>query len=149
MKRRHVSSSSLFLMELILAILIFCIAASICILGFSRSHILHKESVAINESVNVVQNTAEAIRSGVDLDSVKSNLSKLYPGINTSDLFPSGTATILLDENFNSTDSDATGRYILMIDSEKKDTMICSTIILSKTADNEPIFDLYIEHNIQ
>ncbi|WP_337663590.1 hypothetical protein [Suilimivivens sp.] len=51
--------TSLFLMELIIAILFFSLAATICIQLFVKSHMISERSIALNHSILLAQNTAE------------------------------------------------------------------------------------------
>lgn len=51
--------TGLFLMELIIAILFFSLAATICILLFVKSHMISERSIALNHSILLAQNTAE------------------------------------------------------------------------------------------
>lgn len=51
--------TGLFLMELIIAILFFSLAAAICIQLFVKSHMISGRSIALNHSILLAQNTAE------------------------------------------------------------------------------------------
>lgn len=51
--------AGLFLMELIIAILFFSLAATICIQLFVKSHMISERSIALNHSILLAQNTAE------------------------------------------------------------------------------------------
>lgn len=51
--------TGLFLMELIIAILFFSLAAAICIQLFVKSHTISERSIALNHSILLAQNTAE------------------------------------------------------------------------------------------
>lgn len=51
--------TGLFLMELIIAILFFSLAATICIQLFVKSHMISERSIALNYSILLAQNTAE------------------------------------------------------------------------------------------
>lgn len=51
--------TGLFLMELIIAILFFSLAAAICIQLFVKSHMISERSIALNHSILLAQNTAE------------------------------------------------------------------------------------------
>ena len=53
------SKSSLFLMELIIAILFFSLAGTVCIRLFATSHLLSKQTVDQNHAVIQAQNLAE------------------------------------------------------------------------------------------
>ena len=51
--------TGLFLMELIIAILFFSLAAAICIQLFVKSHMISERSIALNHSILLAQNTTE------------------------------------------------------------------------------------------
>ena len=69
---RKNSSSSLFLMELIIAILFFSLASTVCIQLFVKAHLLTEKSVNINQSILWTQNLAEGfLNSGGDLAGMK------------------------------------------------------------------------------
>ena len=60
-RKNRPRSSSLFLMELILAILFFSVASAVCVQIFVKSHLLSQKSRALNEAVNLCTNVAEMI----------------------------------------------------------------------------------------
>lgn len=153
-KRQRPSASSLFLMELILAILLFCMAATICISVFARSHLMHKEAGELNMSVNVVQNIAEAIRSGDSIKDIDNTLNDIYSDYNLNIKSPV-TFDIPLDNEMKIAETDNETVYILTVESENQDNLLCSVITLNKIIDNEdaqmqmPIYDLYVEHALK
>ena len=59
MKTKQSSKSSLFLIELIIAIFFFINAATICLPLFVKSHTISKETISINHAVLWTQNLAE------------------------------------------------------------------------------------------
>ena len=68
MKNRVSSASGMFLIELLLAILIFSIASAICLQVFVTAHQISNESNNINRAVIVAQNGAECFKAaGGDL----------------------------------------------------------------------------------
>ncbi|MBP3604242.1 MAG: hypothetical protein J6J79_08870 [Lachnospiraceae bacterium] len=60
MKNRSSSKTSLFLMELIIAIFFFSLAGALCIQMFVESHRISKDSVALHHGVLWTQNFAES-----------------------------------------------------------------------------------------
>ena len=60
--------SSLFLIELILAIAFFSIAAAICVQFFAKAHALQNESTKLNYALHLATSTAERFRHS-DLNS--------------------------------------------------------------------------------
>lgn len=76
--RKRASSSTLFLMELILAILFFCIAAAICVYVFAMSHVIHLGSVEQDNAVKITQNISEILRSSRDKEDLVRGLSSTF-----------------------------------------------------------------------
>lgn len=68
--------SSLFLLELIISILFFSMAAAVCVQLFVKSHTLEKESGALDHSVNAAVSMAEILRSQ---DDYTTQILDLYP----------------------------------------------------------------------
>ena len=58
--------SSLFLMELMMAILLFSLAATVCVQVFVKSHTLEKESTELSQAVFASTSVAEIFRSSDD-----------------------------------------------------------------------------------
>lgn len=70
------SKSSLFLMELIIALLFFSLASTVCIRLFVNAHSLSNQTVDMNHAVNYAQNMAETfIGCGGDLQAMQTILS--------------------------------------------------------------------------
>ena len=78
--RSRARSSSLFLMELILAILFFSVASAVCVQIFVTSHMLSNDSRALNHGVNECANLAEIIDTADGIEDCLLLLKKTYPG---------------------------------------------------------------------
>ena len=61
MKEHFASKSSLFLMELILAILFFSLASAVCCQLFVRAHTLEQEALRTDSMKNQVENAAQLL----------------------------------------------------------------------------------------
>ena len=59
MRSRPVKRSSLFLLELIIAILFFSMASAVCVRFFVKSHTLSQDTGNLNRAVNLVSGQAE------------------------------------------------------------------------------------------
>lgn len=77
MDQRSNSSLSLFLMELIIAILFFSLAAAVCVRLFVSAHIMAENTEDLNNATIWSQNLAEAF-TGTDGDLRR--LDELFPG---------------------------------------------------------------------
>ncbi len=78
-RRNRARSSSLFLMELIIAIFFFSAASAVCIQFFVKSHLLSQESNALNHAVNECTSTAELINASDSIEDCLNMLMRLYP----------------------------------------------------------------------
>ncbi len=72
-------SSSLFLMELILAILFFSVASAVCVQIFVKSHMMSKDSSALNHAVNECTSMAEVLDTADSIPEGIALLKTLYP----------------------------------------------------------------------
>ena len=68
MKRTSNSRSSLFLIELIIAILFFSLVSAVCLRAFARSHILTENARDLNAALMYVESTAELLRAGESVE---------------------------------------------------------------------------------
>ena len=63
--QRHNNTSSLFLLELILAVLFFSVASALCVRIFIKAHLMSQEAKDLNFAVNEVTSMAEQFSSDV------------------------------------------------------------------------------------
>ena len=73
------NSSSLFLLELILAILFFSIASAVCVQIFVKSHLLNKDARALNMAVTECSGMAELMTGPLNATDILGRISELYP----------------------------------------------------------------------
>ncbi len=77
--RSRARSSSLFLMELILAILFFSVASAVCVEFFVKSHLLSRDSEVLTHAVNECAGAAEIICTSESLEESIHLLMQCYP----------------------------------------------------------------------
>ena len=63
--QRHNNTSSLFLLEFILAVLFFSVASALCVRIFIKAHLMSQEAKDLNFAVNEVTSMAEQFSSGI------------------------------------------------------------------------------------
>lgn len=76
--------SSLFLLELILAILFFSIASAVCVQLFVKSHLLSRQAEILSIAVNECSDVAEIILSADTDAEMLTRLKNAYPEAQTS-----------------------------------------------------------------
>lgn len=141
---RKNSSSSLFLMELIIAILFFSLASTVCIQLFVKAHLLTEKSVNLNQSILWTQNLAEGfLNSNGDLAGMKELFDE------KSEL-GEDHISLYFDSDWNpvaaGTDS---ARYEVKLQLTATDTSLVTAQIVStdlkQTAETEPIYSLTVD----
>ena len=135
MHRKPVRRSSLFLLELIIAILFFSLAATICVRFFVKSHTLEAESKDLNHAVTSAVSVAEILR----------NQKEPYACLQSH--FPLGEPNgasfqIYYDKNWQFC-SAADAEYTTSLETVCEDSILTGTISVSKG--DTSIYDLTIE----
>lgn len=78
-RKNRARSSSLFLMELIIAILFFSVASAVCVQFFVKSHLLSNDSDALNHAVNECAAAAEIVDACNTMEDSINTIKSLYP----------------------------------------------------------------------
>lgn len=79
MKRKPTANpSSLFLLELIFAILFFSVASAVCVRVFVKSHTLSTEAHDLTQASRRAEDVAELITASTSLDDMKNLLEDTY-----------------------------------------------------------------------
>lgn len=102
------SKTSLFLMELIMAILFFCLASAVCVQMFVKSHTLSRTSLILNHSIIWAESMAETFfASDGDLSEMHEILkdSSYKEGSSKIDLF--------YDDDFEPVSSEDAASYLV------------------------------------
>lgn len=123
---RKNSGSSLFLMELILAILFFSLASTACVQMFVKSHLLSEKSKDLTQCIMQTQSLTECFYStNGDL----AQIAELFPDSST---LSEQSITLYYDQDWNSTSASAsayqTRLTINSVDQRSSGKMIEATI---------------------
>lgn len=151
-RKNRARSSSLFLMELILAILFFSVASAVCVQFFVKSHLLSKQANAMNYAVNECSNVAEILRNADGIAESEILLTETYP-TGYSD------GAIYYDKTFVPCDSKSAS-YVLTVQMQETVDMLEADIKMEtldsksdtqgsqSSADGNPIYALSTKHHI-
>ena len=114
--QRHNNTSSLFLLELILAVLFFSVASALCIQIFTKAHLMSQDASDLNFAVNEVSSMAEQMPD----DSLQN-------------------ATAYYNSSYASCEK-ADAVYVLTVHYEPEDTLLKAHISMDTVADNRNIY---------
>ncbi len=138
------SKSSLFLMELIIAILFFSLASAVCIQLFAKSHLLGNQTVNENHAVIHAQNLAECFLA---TEGNMQQLKELFPAATTDN--SNHSIILLFDENWRECNAEAACYAASLTAHPKQDGLITADITISSHPSSEDyIYTLTIVHHI-
>lgn len=123
--QRHNNTSSLFLLELILAVLFFSVASALCIQIFTKAHLMSQDARDLNFAVNEVSSMAEQMPD----DSLQ----------DAADYYDSSYASC----------KKADAVYVLTVHYEPEDTLLKAHISMDTIADNRNIYALDVTKHRQ
>lgn len=129
MRKSRPRSSSLFLMELILAIFFFTAASAVCVQIFVKAHVLSSQSRALNQAVNLCTGAAEKW------------------SVLPEEEMEAGTAYTYYDETFlpcGKTDA----KYEVCVDTEKTEDMLQAVITMQVCDSGEEIYNLSTKRHL-
>ena len=134
--------SSLFLLELILAILFFSVASAICVQLFVKSHTLSQESKTLSIAVNECADMAEIIYSSNSPEEMIERLRAAYPNmqVNGQTLvipYDDNTQTKIVYELTTDTSYTMLNAKISFEDIYSLDITHCMTKLLPKEGPHE------------
>ena len=168
--QRHNNTSSLFLLELILAVLFFSVASALCIQIFTKAHLMSQDARDLNFAVNEVSSMAEQISADTlhpdtaassddtaassDDTAASSGDTAASSGDTASD--PSTQIsndawqddTAYYDSSYASCEK-ADAVYVLTVHYEPEDTLLKAHISMDTIADNRNIYTLDVTNHLQ
>lgn len=161
--QRHNNTSSLFLLELILAVLFFSVASALCIQIFTKAHLMSQDARDLNFAVNEVSSMAEQISAGtLHPDTAASSDDTAASSGDTaasSDDTASDPSTQISNDAWQDDtayyDSSyapcekADAVYVLTVHYEPEDTLLKAHISMDTIADNRNIYTLDVTKHQQ
>jgi len=138
MNRQPGRRSSLFLLELMIAIFFFILASAICILLFVTAHTLENDSLNLNQAVHACTSAAEILRSQEEPLSL---FSELYPD---GALEKDGFCAYFNDSWQPCTVSDSV--FVMHLQFSDKEHLRSGEIVVSSPEDT--LYSLHVEKHL-
>ncbi|MCF0146194.1 MAG: hypothetical protein HUJ73_06365 [Eubacterium sp.] len=142
MQIRRASSTFIFLLELTMGILIFAIAAGVCLTAFAKTYTLSARSAGMNLAVEKVTGTAELCRAAASFREIEENMEDICGICETS---PDQITVYYSEEGVPVEEEDAV--YVLETTCTEQDPFLISDIVFRSTEDGEEIYSLQIKKN--
>lgn len=145
MKRKPTANpSSLFLLELIFAILFFSVASAVCVQVFVKSHILNQEAQILTLASQKTRDAAELLAS---TDSLSESFTILKDSYSDCCTEQKDSVTIFYDEDFSPCSAHVSV-YQLTVEIQEKSRLLCAHFTVS-SAEEPSIFELETKHYLQ
>lgn len=139
MKRKTSRRSSLFLLELIIAILFFCICAAVCVRFFVKAHTVSQDTKDLDMAVNQAATFAELFRSNDDL------LAQLKAQCPDGVLSDNGSAfTLYYDKDWTPC-KESSKTFSLAISINEKISLETAEFSVSRVGVTKPVYTLSAE----
>lgn len=145
-QRNRANASSLFLMELILAILFFSLACSVCVPLFVKSHLLSNESRTLNSASNQCSNVAELLSASGSLEQFGSLLAELYTDMEQTD----AGWTVYYDDGFGAC-ARQNAVWCMTLTCTEEAGMLTADLTVSGLSGKQPgqeIYTLFVKHHL-
>ena len=161
--QRHNNTSSLFLLELILAVLFFSVASALCIQIFTKAHLMSQDARDLNFAVNEVSSMAEQISAGTLHPATAASSDDTAASSGDTAASSDDTAsdpstqisndawqddTAYYDSSYASCEK-ADAVYVLTVHYEPEDTLLKAHISMDTIADNRNIYTLDVTNHLQ
>ena len=137
------SRSSLFLMEMIIAILFFSLASAVCIQLFARSHLLSTQTVNQNHAVIQAQSLAESYLS------LEGDVTAMQDLFSSSELVDENTLVLAFDNNWNLCAGE-TARFLAELKNSpagETGIMEAEITVYAVSSPESPIYTLSVMHH--
>ena len=137
------SRSSLFLMEMIIAILFFSLASAVCIQLFARSHLLSTQTVNQNHAVIQAQSLAESYLS------LEGDVTAMQDLFSLSELVDENTLVLAFDNNWNLCARE-TARFLAELKNSpagETGIMEAEITVYAVSSPESPIYTLSVMHH--
>lgn len=146
-RKNRAQSSSLFLLELILAILFFSIASAVCVQFFVKSHLMSRNARNLNYAVNECSAVAELVTASDGVEDACSLILTLYEEAQIAETYPPDIR-IDYDETFAPCRAGE-GAYTLLVSFTEENQMLTASISMKETAPGDSIYQLTVKHHLQ
>lgn len=137
------NSSSLFLLELVVAILIFSFAGALSLQFFSKAHLLNRKAKVLNYFSNECSMAAEITGVASSMEELKEQLSALYPHISAEN----DGYDIYYDEALSFCEKENAAYHYSIIFMEENKLLSC-TVRVTDLSTGEVIYELTGKHNL-
>ena len=149
-RKSRPQSSSLFLMELILAILFFSIASAVCVQFFVKSHLLSQRSQELSHAVNEcstiaeICKTSDSLPQAVDLLRQEYSLADISSPADTTD---SIACIFYFDKDFKLCE-EGSEVCELKLTLQEENHMLTARMQVIHKSDASVIYELETSHHI-
>ena len=143
MKYRRARSGALFLMEIILAILFFSVAASVCVSILVNARLLSRNAQRLNTAVTVCSTAAETVDSAENFDDVKARVSLIFPdGAWDGDDF----SAVIYDASASDAE-EPFGILKMSLTPETEQALFRADILLLQEDDEDALYEICVERH--
>lgn len=133
-------------MELIIAVMFFAMAATVCIYVFVHAHVLSRDAKRLNMAVNITSDAAEIIRSQGSISGVRSVFVRNYRNVSISGPDSNCEIEVYFDDRFREIDGNH-AVFTEKIHMELDESLLKIAIVFNN-ADGNTIYSIDFCHDL-
>lgn len=141
--------SSLFLLELTLAILLFSLASAVCVQLFVQSHLLSRQAEELHRAVNECTSLAELIRASDSMEECSLLFSQQYPHGEQAEKDGKTIFSVYYDADFTICPAGEAAAYLLSLPLTESDGILTAELLFSSLDEDSAsaaIYELTVQH---
>lgn len=144
--RSRASSSNLFLIELIIAILFFSVASAVCVQIFVKSHQLSNDSTALSAAVDECSAAAEIITTSDSIGDAKAGISKVWE----NSVRENGHFLIYFNDDLaHCRQISSNSAYVMEVSLKNDKDLLSSHIEMTEIQNEKSVYSLDVKHYLQ
>jgi hypothetical protein len=142
--RKRTDSSSLFLMEIVLAILLFAMTAAICISIFANAHTVSRSSEELSAAASETENAASVLRSSSSERGFINSMKDLFPEASVNE----STVTVWYDESFEECSREKASYRLTASLDDSDSSLLTADISFYKKGSGKAIYSQRDKHAV-
>lgn len=142
-RQNRAHASSLFLLELILAILFFSVASAVCVRFFVKAHVLSEQAQELNMAVYETSGIAEIVGKSDSMEEAFLLISDHFPALSGD----ASAFTLYYDADFTPCASDQAA-YVIHTALSEENRLLQASIESEKLEDASILYSLTAKHHL-
>jgi len=146
-EKHRLRSSGIFLLELILSILFFAIASTVCVQLFVKAHTLSNKAELLSHAVSECTSASELLATADSLGEYETQFAIVYPTAEISRDGNTSICRVYYDSKYKETSDGNEQRYLMLVHVSEEGSMLIESAVM-EDMNGQTVFTLANEHHV-